>query len=187
MRTTGEAPMRAALLAGSAAAVTAALVSLPLRSPNDALLNTGSVVAGVLVLSLASGLWWRMAAVRADARRWFAGGLAVGFLVWTAVALALETQMDRMASFTVPLAAIAFGALAALTPYLSRLPAARRWVVVGAASRIGRRPRRGPREQGRRRKRALGAAAEGRRWHRPGPLAEQETEGAYPCRTRFRE
>ena len=125
--------MRAALLAGSAAAVAAALVSLPLRSPNDALLNTGSVVAGVLVLSLASGLWWRMAAVRADARRWFAGGLAVGFLVWTAVALALETQMDRMASFTVPLAAIAFGALAALTPYLSRLPVARRGVVVGAA------------------------------------------------------
>ena len=110
--------MRAALLVGSLAAVVAALVSLPLRSPHDGLLNSASVVAGVLALSVVSGLVWRRLSRRANGVRLFTVAMNLGFLIWVAIAFSLETQLERMVSFSVPLAAIAFGAIALLVPRL---------------------------------------------------------------------
>lgn len=125
--------MKASILAGCVAAVAAALVSLPLRSPSDSLFNTASVVAGVLALSVVSGLWQRWTAARPNAWRWSAGGHLLGLLAWAMAAAALEGQLERTVSFTVPLAAIAFGTLAALTPRLSGTALAERRLTVAAA------------------------------------------------------
>ena len=130
---TPTAPVRGALLAGAAAAVVAALVSLPLHSPHDALLNSASVTWGVLLLALASGLIRRRLSPMPNPILRFALVMAVGFLVWVAVAFAIGTMLTRMVSFSVPLAAIAFGGIAVLTPLLSRMPFASRWPVVVAA------------------------------------------------------
>ena len=125
--------LSAALVAGAASAVAAALVSLPLHSPHDALLNTASVVWGVLALSVAVGLVWRRVHRREHAGRRLAAAMAVGFVAWVGVAFALETVLERMVSFSVPLAAIAFGGIGLLTPRLSRAPLATRLPVVLAA------------------------------------------------------
>ncbi len=127
------APVRGALLAGALAAVVAALVSLPLRSPHDALLNSASVTWGVLLLGLVSGLVWRRLSRGQDSLRRFTIVMVVGFLVWVAVAFAIGTMLTRMVSFSVPLAAIAFGGIGVLTPLLSRAPLAARWPVVVVA------------------------------------------------------
>ena len=128
--------MKASILAGCMAAVAAAAVSLPLHSPSDSLFNTASVVTGVLALSVVSGLWWRWTSARATPWRWFAGGHLVGLIAWVMVAAVLESQLDRVVSFTVPLAAIAFGALATLTPRLSKSGLAARRLPVAAALMI---------------------------------------------------
>jgi len=130
---THSAPVRGALLAGAIAAVVAALVSLPLRSPHDALLNSASVTWGVLLLALVSGLAYRRLGRQPNAVRRFAVVMGVGFVVWVAVAFAIGTMLTRMVSFSVPLAAIAFGGIAVLTPLLSRTSLASRWPVVAAA------------------------------------------------------
>lgn len=124
------APVRGALLAGALSAVVAALVSLPLHSPHDALLNSASVTWGVLLLALASGLAWRRLSRGQGAVRRFAVVMAVGFVVWVVIAFAVGTMLTRMVSFSVPLAAIAFGGIAVLTPLLSRPSPASRWPVV---------------------------------------------------------
>ena len=127
---TTSAPVRGALIAGALSAIAAALVSLPLHSPHDALLNSASVTWGVLLLALVSGLVYRRLSLRPNAVRRFAVVMAVGFLIWVAVAFAVGTMLTRMVSFSVPLAAIAFGGIAVLTPLLSRAPFASRWPVV---------------------------------------------------------
>ena len=126
-----RAPMRAALLAGAVASVAASLVSLPLRSPHDGLLNAGSVTIGTLALAFAAGRLRRALGGRANAGLLFAAAMGAGFLAWTGVAFAAETQLTRMVSFTVPLAAIAFGGIALLTPLVAPI-ASRRWVALGA-------------------------------------------------------
>ena len=130
---TAAAPVRGALIAGAFAAVVAALVSLPLHSPHDALLNSASVTWGVLALALVSGLVYRRLSSAPNAARRFAIAMAVGFVVWVAVAFAIGTMLTRMVAFSVPLAAIAFGGIALLTPLLSRTPLASRWPIVAAA------------------------------------------------------
>ena len=47
-----EAPIRAGLLSGSVAALAAALLSLPLESPHDGLVNSAMVVVITLVAAL---------------------------------------------------------------------------------------------------------------------------------------
>ena len=130
---TVQAPVRGALLAGALAAAVAALVSLPLHSPHDALLNSASVTWGVLALALASGLAWRRLSRGQSALVRFAAVMVVGFAAWMAVAFAIGTTLTRMVSFSMPLAAIAFGGIAVLTPLLSRTPLATRWPIVVVA------------------------------------------------------
>ena len=126
-------PVRGALLAGSLASVVAALVSLPLHSPHDALFNSASVTWGTLALALAGGLAYRRLHARHGATRRFAALMGFGFIAWVAVAVAAGTVLSRMVPFSVPLAAIAFGTTALLTPALSRTHVATRWRVVIAA------------------------------------------------------
>lgn len=130
-----DAPVGGALLAGSASAVVAALVSLPLRSPHDGLLNSASVTWGVLALAVMAGLLWRTLRTKSRGRRSFVVVMAAGFIGWTVAVLIAgnAVEVERMASFTVPLAAIAFGGLAVLTPTLSGARVASRKLAVAAA------------------------------------------------------
>ena len=99
--------MRTGLLAGSVAAVVVALVSLPLRSPLDSLLNSATVVLGVLAGGLIAWFAWRALANGPHRHLYYVGSLGGGLVVATIIAAIGETQVERMISFLVALAAIA--------------------------------------------------------------------------------
>ena len=50
--------MRAGIIAGSATAVAAVLLSLPLHAPSDTLFNSASVAAGAVAAGVIAGLLW---------------------------------------------------------------------------------------------------------------------------------
>lgn len=108
--------------AGALAAVAAALVSLPLRSPDDAFFNTVSVTLGALLVGLLAGLAWQ--ALHRRPLTVFAGWLVAGFALVALAALAFEAApgapLDGVASFVLPLAALVFAAVGVLTPLLAR-------------------------------------------------------------------
>ena len=112
-------PIRAGLLAGSVAAAANALVSLPLHSPDDALLNSATVVIATLGAGLAGGLLWRRIGARKAAVRLFAVAVTAGGALVVALIVAGETLLDRSISFGLPLAAIAFLGVA-VVPRLAR-------------------------------------------------------------------
>ncbi len=114
----------AGLGAGALAAVAAAMLSLPLRSPDDAFFNTASVTLGALLLGLLAGLLWWAACRRARPLRRLAGWLLAGLVLVTVAVLAFEAApgapLEGVASFVLPLAALAFGVVGVLTPLLAR-------------------------------------------------------------------
>ena len=108
--------MLAGLTAGAIAAVIAALVSLPLHSPLDSAFNSATVAVAALVVGVISGfLWTRFS----DRILWFLGALAGLFVIALVIAFVGNTQLDRMVSFMVPLAAIVVVVCAVLTPFLA--------------------------------------------------------------------
>ncbi len=125
--------MIAGLTGGSIAAVVAALVSLPLRSPDDAFFNTASVVIASLIAGLGAGALWRGTAksrrqLPVFAAAWTAAFGAVALLSWAG-----ETQLERFVAFTVPLAAIVFALTGAITVLLSDTPAVQKpWLPAAA-------------------------------------------------------
>ena len=123
--------MVAGIIAGSISAVIAALVSLPLSSPHDALLNSATVVIGSLFVGIAAGILWRVLANNARRPLVFTLLWAVGFILVVIFAVAGETQLDRFTSFVLPLAAIVFSVTGLLTVALARAPISRlRWLPV---------------------------------------------------------
>ncbi len=108
--------MLAGLTAGAIAAVIAALVSLPLHAPVDSAFNSATVAAAALVVGLISGLLWSRFSGRLV---WFLGGLVAIFVLALVVAFAGNTQLDRMVSYMVPLAAIVVVVCAVLTPLMA--------------------------------------------------------------------
>ena len=126
--------MLAGLTAGSVAAVIAVLVSLPLRSPSDTLMNSASVALACLLSGLVAGLLWL--AVRRSSRP------TVYFLVaWSAlflpaaiaVVLFGRTQLDHFAAFAVPLAVIAYVVTGVATVSIERYIPRLRWWQAGLA------------------------------------------------------
>ena len=108
--------MLAGLTAGAIAAIIAALVSLPLHSPVDSAFNTATVVIAALVVGGIAGLLWTWFSTKL---LWFIGALAGLFIIALVIAFAGNTQLDRMVSFMVPLAAIVVIVCAVLTPLLA--------------------------------------------------------------------
>ena len=133
--------MIAGLTAGSVAAVVAALVSLPLRSPDDAFFNTGSVAIASLIAGLAAGGLWRRTAKSKRRRTVFAGVWTAAFGVVALLSWAGETQLERFVAFALPLAAIVFAIAGTLTVLLSDTPAVQKpWLpmaVLAAALAVG--------------------------------------------------
>ena len=125
--------MREGLIAGSIAAVIAALVSLPLRSPHDTFFNSASVVIGVLIVGIVAGaIWGRLASAR-NGRLYFALMLVGGLAAVAGAAAGADSQLDRALSYSVPLAAIAFVLAGILVPTLSRTSVPRMWWSAPAA------------------------------------------------------
>jgi hypothetical protein len=118
------------LLIGSLAAVVTALVSLPLHSPHDGLLNTGSVVSAALVTGAFSGLVWKaMPSGQARLIRFILVEL-VTFGIVVGAAFAAETQIDRAISFVLPLVAITIGIQTIGIPLLAKADRLVRWQLV---------------------------------------------------------
>ncbi|MDE2860055.1 MAG: hypothetical protein OYI31_06020 [Chloroflexota bacterium] len=137
----GISPVRAGLTAGSAAAVCGSLLNLPLHSPSDALLNSGTVTAASLAGGLGAGLLWQALGRTARRPAIFSAAIAVVFMLVTAAAAAGESQLERSVSYLVPLAALTLGITAVLTLLLMTsgraLPLAVTIVSVIAALGIG--------------------------------------------------
>ena len=121
--------MRAGLTAGALTAIVAVLVSLPLHSPLDNVFNSATVAIATLVAGIAAGLLWgrpRGGLVL------YAGALSAALAVTIAVMAVGSLWLDRLASFGIPLAVIAFVGAGALTPVAARLTPAR-WATLLAA------------------------------------------------------
>ena len=123
-------PVRAGLLTGAIAAAANALLSLPLRSPHDALFNSASVTLATLAVCLAGGLLWRFALTRSDPARVYALLLAALAACLFALAVAGEALLERSAAFGLPLAAVSVAGVA-VVPRASRY--APPMLLVGAA------------------------------------------------------
>ncbi len=127
--------MAAGIIAGSIAAVLAALVSLPLHSPDDILLNTATVVVGSLAAGLAAGLLWRALAARRNRLLQFSGFWTIAFVAAALISLVGETQLDRFLAFVLPLAAIVYTLTGLFTVVLGRRPIANdRWLALAAVA-----------------------------------------------------
>ena len=133
--------MRNGLIAGSIAAIVAALVSLPLRSPVDNVFNTATVAVATLLVGVAAGLIWDKLAANQRRLPYYAGALALGLIAVVVIAVAGNIWLERLISFTIPLAVIAFVISGVLAPNLSRVPlTTARWAapaVLIAAAVIG--------------------------------------------------
>ncbi len=125
--------MIAGLTAGSIAAMVAVLVSLPLRSPDDILLNSATVMFSSLLAGVIAGVIWRLVGNTPARPRRFA-------LIWTAVfavvaliTLGGETKLERFIAFVLPLAAIVFALTGLLIIVVEGIRLRRRcWPAVAA-------------------------------------------------------
>ena len=135
--------MRTGLIAGSIAAIVAALVSLPLRSPVDNVFNTATVALASLLVGVAAGLIWDKLATRHRRLPYYAGILVLGLITVVVISVVGNIWLERLISFTVPLAVIAFAVSGVLAPKLGRVPlATSSWLapaflIVAAAMGIG--------------------------------------------------
>lgn len=123
----------AGLAAGSISAVPTALLSLPLKSPDDALFNSATVAGGTVVFGVVAGAFWRLLARRPNPWVLFTAIWAAGFGVVAALtAIGESPVLEGMLPFVLSLAALAFALTGALTPWLAR-PLASRWWAAPAA------------------------------------------------------
>ena len=83
-------------------------MSLPLRSPVDNVFNTATVAAAALVVGVAGGLIWDGLAANQRRLLYFAGALGLGLIAVVVIAVVGNIWLDRLVSFAIPLAAIAF-------------------------------------------------------------------------------
>ena len=116
----------AGLMAGAIAAVIASVVSLPLNSPLDSVFNSATVTVAAIAVGLLAGLLWMWLAAKI---LWY--GITLAALLGVVVAVVslgdrlpgLEEllDLDRLASFSIPLAVIIIGGCAILTPLLASM------------------------------------------------------------------
>lgn len=118
----------AGLAGGAVGALLASLVSLPLESPDDVVFNTFTVTLGALVAGTIMGVVWWALPERKDRPLWFGAACLAGVAVAAALAFAFEAALEGTIGFMIPLAAIVFACIAAVTPRISAAPRARSWV-----------------------------------------------------------
>lgn len=126
--------MNAGITAGAIAAIIAVLVSLPLKSPDDVLLNSASVGIASLLVGLVSALMWRMLIntekrIKNYAILWAVSSVTVGSMLISAFAV----QLDNLVPFALPLTIIVCLVTGVLTPILGRDPSPLKWWAAPAA------------------------------------------------------
>ena len=112
--------MLAGLASGSAAAIVASLVQLPLHSPADVVFNSLTVTVGSLAAGALAGLLWGPARRTPRRRLVFFIGWGLLLAAVLGAAAAGDAYLDRTLSFVGPLAAIAMIVTGAGTPVLTR-------------------------------------------------------------------
>ena len=108
----------AGLTAGAIAAIIASVVSLPLNSPLDSVFNSATVAVAAIGVGLLAGALWLWLSTRI---LWYGTILAALFLAVLVATLAGDTALERLSSFSIPLAAIIIGVSAILTPMLASM------------------------------------------------------------------
>ena len=126
--------MNAGITAGAVSAIIAVIVSLPLKSPDDVLLNSATVGIASLLVGLLSALMWRMLIntekrVKNYAILWAVSSVTVGSMLISAFAVPL----DNLVPFALPLTIIVCIVTGVLTPLLGRDPSPLRWWVAPTA------------------------------------------------------
>ena len=126
--------MNAGITAGAIAAIIAVLVSLPLKSPDDVLLNSASVGIASLLVGLLSALMWRMLIntekrVKNYAILWAVSSVTVGSMLISAFAV----QLDNLVPFALPLTIIVCVVTGVLTPVFGRDRSPLKWWAAPAA------------------------------------------------------
>ena len=133
--------MRVGLIAGSVAAVAASLVSLPLRSPNDLLLNSVTVSVAAIALGIAAGAAWSRLAGTKRPTLYFSLLLAAALILFALSSLLLDAFLERSFTFSVPPAATAVVLVGVIVPFPDRGAAGpNRWaalVALGVAAAVG--------------------------------------------------
>lgn len=119
--------MRAGLTAGAIIAIVAVLVSLPLHSPLDNVFNSATVAIATLTVGAFAGLWWGW---RRTGPALYAATLAAALAATVVLLLVGGLWLERLASFGIPMAVIAFVGAGILTPVARRIPA--RWTTWAA-------------------------------------------------------
>ncbi len=128
-----EAPVRAGLLSGSVAAIAAALVSLPLESPHDGLVNSATVVVITLIAAaVACFVWKRLPEGQSRTKR-FLIVILVGFLLVAGATALMQMQVERSLSFGLPVAALSAVIIGAGVPLLADKGRALPWWLALAA------------------------------------------------------
>ena len=138
-----DAQFIAALAAGFSALIAAILLSLPLKSPHDALMNSGTIaLAGSVAIFGLAFAWRRLGPGASESRALIRFGAVnvAGFAAAAIAAFALQSvaDLERSVSFMVPLAAILFTGAFILTPLFGMFPVIARWsVIILAISVVG--------------------------------------------------
>ena len=118
------------IIPAAIAAIVAALVSLPLKSPDDAILNSGTVTIGALIAGLAIGAAWAAFGSRPAV---YAGIVVVAFAAAVAMAGVFEAELSGSFKYMLPLEVIVFGIGGALTPFVERMLTEQRLQLGGSA------------------------------------------------------
>ena len=128
--------MTPSVTAGALAAIVAVLVSLPLRSPSDTLLNSASVALAALLAGVVAGVIWLAWRNSPSRTARFLVTWSAMFLPSAALVVIYgRSQLDHFTAFAVPLALIIYIAIGALTVALPRyLPSLRWWYAAGAVA-----------------------------------------------------
>jgi hypothetical protein len=117
-------PVLAGAVAGAIAAIVAGLISLPLRSPDEVIANSLSVVLVSIVFGLLAGLLWRRLRATRNAEKVFAWSMVGGFFaVAAAIALADLFVLSNLVKYAARLALMIFITLGFFVPMLSRVTA----------------------------------------------------------------
>lgn len=123
-------PVVAGVVAGAIAAIVAGVLAALLRSPDEIIANSLTVVVGALVLGGISGMLWRRIRLSYNPIRTFGFTMAGGYFVaMLAVTIVDQTVLSNLIAYAVPLGAVIFITLGFLTPLLAGVTAPV-WVAV---------------------------------------------------------
>lgn len=115
-------PAIAGVVAGAVAAIVAGILSVVLRSPDEIVANSLTVVLSSLVLGLIAGLLWRRLRASSSAPTAFGIAMAGGwFVAMLAVTIIDQTLLSNLIAYAAPIAAIIFITLGFLTPLFARV------------------------------------------------------------------